>query len=282
MAYYESSNNIKGASMWNITQIYYIVDSWAKENDEKLTYNVRKRNGLLTLSELMAIKILFQKSKMIDFKYFVGVLSLLDKRAFKLPSYARLILWMQRIDKAMESFLISQTADPTQWNAVDSTALPLLKFKRKGKSYRFADIGHKTASDWFHGLKLHIIVNQNGEIVSFDITKGSTHDLSPLKTGLASFVHGILLADSGYVSKSLAKELELQGLFLIYKPRKSSTQLPESEAKLYKKRVRVEQTFSALKKCFNLNISGLRNENSIKTTIYAACAAFMLHKNNLA
>ena len=94
---------------------------------------------------------------------------------------------------------------------------------------------------------------------------------------MSIFVIVINLADSGYVSKSLAKEL-----FLIYKPRKSSIQLPESEAKLYKKRVRVEQTFSALKKLFNLNISGLRNENSIKTTIYAACAAFMLHKNNLA
>ena len=57
---------------------------------------------------------------------------------------------------------------------------------------------------WFFGFKLHLIVNENGEILSFQITPGNVSDISPVES-LTEGLWGKLFGDRGYISSSLFK-----------------------------------------------------------------------------
>ena len=59
---------------------------------------------------------------------------------------------------------------------------------------------------WFYGFKLHIIINDKGEILTFTITQASEDDRTPLKQErFLDKIFGKLYADKGYVGKDLAK-----------------------------------------------------------------------------
>jgi hypothetical protein len=40
----------------------------------------------------------------------------------------------------------------------------------------------KTTTGWFYGFKVHLIVNDQGELLAFRLTPGSTDDREPVKT----------------------------------------------------------------------------------------------------
>jgi transposase len=61
---------------------------------------------------------------------------------------------------------------------------------------------------WFFGFKLHIIVNEIGELLAFKITKGNVDDRSPVKS-LCKKIKGKLFGDKGYLSTKLFKELRI-------------------------------------------------------------------------
>ena len=82
-----------------------------------------------------------------------------------------------------------------------------------------AERGHCSVG-FFYGFKLHLAINQQGEIVSFCITKGNVDDrqvVEKLMRGLT----GLSAGDKGYLSKNLEETLAKQGLKLITKVRKN-------------------------------------------------------------
>jgi hypothetical protein len=69
---------------------------------------------------------------------------------------------------------------------------------------------------YFFGFKLHIIVNDRGEMVDFVITPGNVDDRQPLKdANFLKKVAGKLFADKGYVSKKLFETLFVDGIQLV-------------------------------------------------------------------
>ena len=80
----------------------------------------------------------------------------------------------------------------------------------------------KTSTGWFFGLKLHIIINHLGEIVSFMITPGNVAD-NNLKLGLklCKNLCGKIFGDKGYINSKLNDELAKQELYMILKSRKT-------------------------------------------------------------
>lgn len=61
---------------------------------------------------------------------------------------------------------------------------------------------------WFFGFKLHLIINDKGEILHFVITQGNVDDRKPLeKMDLHKNIFGKLYADKGYISKNLFEKL---------------------------------------------------------------------------
>ena len=64
----------------------------------------------------------------------------------------------------------------------------------------------KTSVDWFFGFKLHLVVNEIGELLNVQITPGNGDDRLPVPDLLQS-LFGKVFADRGYVSQSLAQKL---------------------------------------------------------------------------
>jgi hypothetical protein len=74
----------------------------------------------------------------------------------------------------------------------------------------------KSTMGWFHGFKLHIIINDKGELLSFAVTQANVDDREPLKNeGFLKEIFGKLFADKGYISEKLQKLLFVDGIELI-------------------------------------------------------------------
>jgi hypothetical protein len=73
----------------------------------------------------------------------------------------------------------------------------------------------KTSVGWFYGFKLHLVVNDRGELVTFGLTPGNVDDRGPVPR-LVRRLFGQLFGERGYISQELATRLFLtQGLRLI-------------------------------------------------------------------
>ncbi|MEX2349879.1 MAG: IS982 family transposase, partial [Flavobacteriaceae bacterium] len=101
---------------------------------------------------------------------------------------------------------------------VDSTPSRVCKNKRIRSNRVFEGIATtgRSTMGWFHGFKLHLIVNDKGEILNFVLTRGNVDDREPLKEGnILNKIFGDLYADKGYISKNLAAMLFEDGLHLV-------------------------------------------------------------------
>ena len=80
----------------------------------------------------------------------------------------------------------------------------------------FIDYPFSKGECWFYGFKLHLIINDKGEILSFVVTPANIDDRQPLKN--RKFVEKIghkLYADKGYIDKKLVELLFIDGIHLI-------------------------------------------------------------------
>ncbi|BAV94306.1 transposase [Ichthyobacterium seriolicida] len=70
-----------------------------------------------------------------------------------------------------------------------------------------ANVG-KSTMGWFYGFKLHIIINDRGEILNFRITRANEDDRTPLKNErFLTKIFGKLFGDKGYKQKFKKKSL---------------------------------------------------------------------------
>ena len=69
---------------------------------------------------------------------------------------------------------------------------------------------------WFFGFKLHLIVNEKGDILNFVITQGNVDDRAPLNDlKFLEKIKGKLYGDKGYISSKLTQLLFVDGIQLI-------------------------------------------------------------------
>ncbi len=98
---------------------------------------------------------------------------------------------------------------------VDSTPIRVCKNKRISANKVFAGLATtgKSTIGWFHGFKLHIVINDKGEILSFCVTQANVDDREPLKNeSFLRAVFGKLYGDKGYISKKLQELLFVDGI----------------------------------------------------------------------
>ena len=72
----------------------------------------------------------------------------------------------------------------------------------------------KSSTGWFYGFKLHLLVDDCGQILSFRITRGNVDDRKPVPSLLKHFI-GKVFGDRGYISKKRAELLALDEVELI-------------------------------------------------------------------
>ena len=88
--------------------------------------------------------------------------------------------------------------EETEKYYVDSTKLPICDNLRIHSNKVFKDMAErgKTSTGWFFGFKLHLVINENGEIMNFTLTRGNKSDLSVVPQ-LVDGLKGWLFGDRG-------------------------------------------------------------------------------------
>jgi hypothetical protein len=107
---------------------------------------------------------------------------------------------------------------------IDSTPLSVCHNRRIATHKVFAGWASrgKTSMGWFYGFKLHLVVNDEGDLLAFCLTPGHTDDRRPAPR-LPKALFGQLFGDRGYISQALHDALFAQWLELLTKVRNNMT-----------------------------------------------------------
>ena len=91
---------------------------------------------------------------------------------------------------------------------IDSTSLKVCHNRRICGHRVFKDLAArgKTSVDWFFGFKLHLVVNERGELLNAIVTPGNTDDRQPVGELLGG-MFGNVFGDRGYISQALCAQL---------------------------------------------------------------------------
>ncbi|MFV9869082.1 MAG: transposase [Rickettsia conorii subsp. raoultii] len=85
-----------------------------------------------------------------------------------------------------------------------STKLSICHTKRTSNNQVFGNIAKIGMSSygWFMGFKLHIVINNKGQIMAVKITKANSSDLS-VASSITTELKGKIFGDKAYISKDL-------------------------------------------------------------------------------
>ncbi len=154
-----------------------------------------------------------------------------------------------------------------------STSLKVCHNRRIAQHQVFKDLAArgKTSVDWFFGFKLHLVVNDKGELLNFVLTPGNTDDRAPAPK-LLQQLFGKVFADKGYISQKLAKELlESVGVQLITKLKRNMKNrlLPLGDRLLLRKRSIIETIIDQLKNISQIEHS--RHRSPVNCLVNIVC-----------
>ena len=69
---------------------------------------------------------------------------------------------------------------------------------------------------WFFGFKLHLVINDQGELLLVLVTAGNVDDRKPMPQ-LCQGLFGKVYAEKGYINKDVQEKLQEDGVTHIYK-----------------------------------------------------------------
>lgn len=128
---------------------------------------------------------------------------------------------------------------------------------------------------WFFGFKLHLIINDRGELLAVYLTPGNTDDRQPLEA-MTQNLFGKLFGDKGYISQALFERLYERGLELITtlrKNMKNSLMLLEDKL-LLRKRFIIETVNDQLKNISQIEHTRHRKPANFAVNLVAGLVAY--------
>lgn len=213
----------------------------------------RNRARTLSLSEVMTILVLFHRQGYRNLKqfYLEFVCTHLRAEFPDLVDYSRFVHFEQEALIPLAAYLQTRRGQCTGTSFVDATKLIVCENLRIPQHKQFADIARrgKTSTGWFFGFKLHLTVNDSGELLSWFVTPGNVDDRKPVPH-LTKRLWGKLFGDKGYLSNPLKLLLGEQNLELVTKPRKNqknAAPLSAEDKILLRKRAIIETVIDQLK-----------------------------------
>ena len=219
-------------SRLDLTQILCDVDdfyqSFLKNKDKRLLLvseeQLKPCSSRLCLSQVMAIVIAFHGSGYRTFKeyYLHQVLKYWRREFANLVSYNRFVELMPGSLMLLAYFLTTRMGEITRIPFIDSTPIEVCHPCRANSHGVFGDMPQwgKNSVGWHYGFKLHLIVNDKGELLAFKLTEGHVDHRKPVSE-LTQGLMGKLFADKGYISQPLFQELYQRGLELMTLCRKN-------------------------------------------------------------
>jgi hypothetical protein len=272
----------------NLLELFCHVDDFCLKFQQQITQQpalprtgqTRNRSLQMQPSEIMTILILFHQRRYRDFKtFYTQFVRVHLKSEFpNLPSYQRFVEWTPRCVLPLTAYLLTLLGVCSGISFVDSTALKVCHNRRIASHRVFQGLAArgKTSVDWFFGFKLHLIFNDQGELVWLQLTPGHVDD----RKGLLSMVQnpfskifGKVFADLGYLSKDLFKQLVEQHSIALFTKLKRNmhTNLPmlAEDAWLLRKRCIVETIIDQLKNISQIEHS--RHRSPVNFVVNLIC-----------
>lgn len=269
-----------------VTEIFCLVDEFCQEYskivDRALLGNPSKRPSIMSQSEIITIAIIFQLSGFRTFKHFYlfYVKTHMKEEFPDTVSYNRFTELMQQNLMAMTLFLKTCClGECSGISFIDSTPVRVCKNKRIHNHKVFKGIATtgRSTMGWFHGFKLHIIINDKGEILNFTITQANVDDRQPLKKErFLDKIYGRLFADKGYIGKELMQMLFVDGVHLITSIRNNmkNSLMSMSDKILLRKRSVIETVNDELKNICQIEHSRHRSFGNFLVNLITGLIAY--------
>ena len=177
----------------------------------------------------------------------------------------------------LAEFLNTRKGENTGISFIDSTSLSVCRNIRIPRNKVFKGIAErgKSSMGWFFGFKLHIIINENGELLAFKITKGNTHDQVPVRD-LCKGLLGKLFGDKGYLGVKLFTDLWDQGIQLVTNIRENMKNrfISIVDKILLRKRFLIETVNDQLKNISDIEHSRHRSPTNFLVNLIAGLVSY--------
>lgn len=224
----------------------------------------RQRATNLSQSEVMTILVMYHLSgyKKLKAFYLQEIVRYHNLDFPALCSYQRFVQLQSRCVMPLFFYLLVKRGSCTGISFIDATALKVCHNLRipSHRVFRGSATRDKSSTGWYYGFKLHLAVNEKGEILGFYLTAANVDERETVDW-VTQDLWGKLIGDRGYISQTLFEKLMKRGLRLITKLRKNmKNRFLEMEDKfLLRKRAIIETIIDQLKNISNIEHSRHRS-----------------------
>lgn len=269
-----------------LTDIFCQIDDFCNGFDKNcsnyfLTSNEAKRKKpcRISLSEIITIMILFHRSDYRTFKsfYLLVICGHLKNDFPNSVSYPRFVQLMEYALMPLVVFLSGLKGHKTGFYYVDSTSIEVCHIKREKSHKVFKGLATKgkNSMGWFFGFKLHLVINNLGEIMAVSFTKANVDDRKPVPK-LVEALKGWLFGDKGYLGQAFMEKLKEQSIDIFTKVKKNMKKrvMNASQKFLLSKRGLVETVIDQLKNICQIEHSRHRKPANAFVNLVAGLIAY--------
>lgn len=276
----------------NLIEIFCILDEFCKyfaPELKKYTLGApdkrhRNRPSRMSDSEVMTILVLFHTHRFRDLKsFYIGYVCQHMHREFPHTlSYNRFVERQTQVGLHLLLFLqTSALGKCTGISIIDSTPLVSCHIKRMHmhRTMKGWAAKGKCTMGWLYGFKLHLVINDRGEIIQWLLTPGNVDDRAPLKDKhFTERLFGKLFADRGYISQSLFESLFVDDIHLVTKIKKSmkNSLMNLHDKLMLRKRSVIETVNDELKNVSQIEHTRHRSIDNFATNLFAGIIAYNL------
>jgi hypothetical protein len=269
-----------------LLELFCAVDDFCQQQGTTAVKRLSERAGQrvrqprLSESEIMTIVIHFHQSGYRTFKdYYIKYVQVSLKADFPgWVSYSRFVTLMKRVAVLLWRYACACCGTCSGISYIDSTALRVCTNHRITRHRVFAGLAARgqCSLGWFYGFKLHLVINEQGEILAFTLTSGNVDDRKPTPA-LVKRLFGKLFGDKGYLSQPLFEQLKQHGVQLITAVRanmKNRLMLIHDKL-LLRKRYIIETINDQLKNQSQIEHSRHRSPVNFMTNLLGGLIAYM-------
>lgn len=274
-----------------ITEIFFHLDEFQIEFEPMLQKKAitagkepkyKPRKPLMSYSEVMTLIVAFHLSgarclKHYYINYVQRHLTHLFPETF---SYNRFVEMEAKVFLPLAFYLqIKGMGSCTGISFIDSTSVKVCKNKRIRRNKVFKGLAAlgKNTMGWFFGFKLHLVINEIGEIINFVFTKGNCDDRDrKVIEPIAKNLFGKIFGDKGYISQKLFDWLFSNGIQLIthIKNNMKNSLMSVSDKILLRKRSLIETVNDELKNICQIEHSRHRSPANFLVNLVAGLVAY--------
>ena len=276
----------------DLTTIFYHSDNFCNLFEKEFEIKVlstgivkAKKEFCLTPGEVMAIAVYYHRSGYKTFKDYYTRSHELESGFPTKPSYNRFIELQQKIIIPLQMFfqLLIMQNQCTGTSFIDSFPLPVSHVKRASFNKTFSGFARKgkTSTGWFYGFKIHVVINEKGEILDFVITTGNVADNNEsVVRSMTKRLQGKVFGDRGYLLKpNLFREIYQKGVHMVTKIRKNMVNklMPLADKLMLRKRGLIESVGAVLKEDCNIQHTRYRSPLTFFINVFSAMIAYCLN-----